>query len=77
MSAPVLFATKCFYRHMSQGVLHPRNRKTRALLNQVIRVDHAGEYGAIRIYEGQLAVLGPSPVIEVSESKDLSSHRRC
>lgn len=27
----------------------------------MIRVDHAGEYGAVRIYEGQLAVLGKSP----------------
>ena len=27
---------------------------------QMIRVDHAGEYGAVRIYEGQLAVLGKS-----------------
>ena len=26
----------------------------------MIRVDHAGEYGAVRIYEGQLAVLGNS-----------------
>ncbi|HEY6579012.1 MAG TPA: demethoxyubiquinone hydroxylase family protein [Rhizomicrobium sp.] len=25
----------------------------------MIRVDHAGEYGAMRIYQGQLAVLGP------------------
>lgn len=25
---------------------------------RVIRVDHAGEYGAVRIYDGQLAVLG-------------------
>jgi ubiquinone biosynthesis monooxygenase Coq7 len=24
----------------------------------MLRVDHAGEYGAVRIYEGQLAVLG-------------------
>lgn len=33
----------------------------------MIRVDHAGEYGACRIYQGQLAVLGKSdkaPVIE-------------
>lgn len=28
------------------------------LLAQIIRVDQAGEYGAKRIYEGQLAVLG-------------------
>src|ERR1700679_3063580 len=27
----------------------------------MIRVDHAGEYGAVRIYEGQLAVLGKRP----------------
>jgi 3-demethoxyubiquinol 3-hydroxylase len=31
-----------------------------ALLEQIARVDHAGEYGAKRIYEGQLAVLGKS-----------------
>ncbi len=29
-----------------------------ALVDRVIRVDHAGEYGAKRIYQGQLAVLG-------------------
>jgi len=31
-----------------------------AMLESMIRVDHAGEYGAVRIYEGQLAVLGQS-----------------
>ena len=30
------------------------------LIERMIRVDHAGEYGAVRIYEGQLAVLGES-----------------
>jgi ubiquinone biosynthesis monooxygenase Coq7 len=30
----------------------------------MIRVDHAGEYGAVRIYEGQLAVLGNRPAAE-------------
>jgi ubiquinone biosynthesis monooxygenase Coq7 len=30
----------------------------------MIRVDHAGEYGAVRIYEGQLAVLGKTPAAE-------------
>ena len=37
------------------------------LVDRVIRVDHAGEYGAVRIYQGQLAVLGKrgdQPVIE-------------
>jgi len=27
-------------------------------IEAMIRVDHAGEYGAVRIYEGQLAVIG-------------------
>ncbi len=31
-----------------------------ARVERMIRVDHAGEYGAVRIYEGQLAVLGKS-----------------
>ena len=31
------------------------------LTARMIRVDHAGEYGAKRIYEGQLAVLGHRP----------------
>ena len=30
-------------------------------LHRMIRVDHAGEYGAKRIYQGQLAVLGRRP----------------
>ena len=30
------------------------------LIDRFIRVDHAGEYGAKRIYEGQLAILGDS-----------------
>lgn len=33
---------------------------TRAdMVERMIRVDHAGEYGAVRIYQGQIAVLGP------------------
>lgn len=32
----------------------------RQLLERVLRVDHAGEYGAKRIYAGQLSVLGKS-----------------
>ncbi len=31
-------------------------------IERMIRVDHAGEYGAARIYQGQLAVLGDRPV---------------
>lgn len=36
----------------------------------MIRVDHAGEYGAVRIYEGQLAVLGTRK----SETTDAIRH---
>lgn len=32
----------------------------RQLVERILRVDHAGEYGAKRIYDGQLAVLGKS-----------------
>ncbi len=30
-------------------------------LARMLRVDHAGEHGAVRIYDGQLAVLGGAP----------------
>jgi len=39
------------------------------LTDRIIRVDHAGEYGADRIYAGQLAVLQNTsigPTIQVS-----------
>jgi len=35
-----------------------------ARLAEMLRVDHAGEYGAVRIYEGQLAVLRNRPGAE-------------
>ncbi|MBT4890343.1 MAG: demethoxyubiquinone hydroxylase family protein [Rhodospirillales bacterium] len=42
-------------------------------IERMIRVDHAGEYGAMRIYQGQLAILGKSsdgPVIaEMAEQE--------
>lgn len=43
-------------------------------LDSMIRVDHAGEYGAVRIYAGQLAVLGKyhpmSPAIRKMEAEE-------
>ncbi|HTN09693.1 MAG TPA: demethoxyubiquinone hydroxylase family protein [Acetobacteraceae bacterium] len=36
----------------------PGDRSPEAQVARMIRVDHAGEYGAKRIYQGQLAVLG-------------------
>ncbi len=38
--------------------LLPGDPTREELIARMIRVDHAGEYGAYRIYEGQLAVLG-------------------
>lgn len=36
----------------------PGDLEGRDLIDRIVRVDHAGEYGATRIYAGQLAVLG-------------------
>ncbi len=36
----------------------PGDPSPRELLERIIRVDQAGEYGAVRIYQGQRAVLG-------------------
>ena len=44
------------------------NRRRKLMLSRILRVDHAGEVGADRIYAGQMAVLGKSeygPVIQV------------
>lgn len=36
----------------------PGDRSMAEDIERMIRVDHAGEFGAVRIYEGQLAILG-------------------
>ncbi|MBT4219348.1 MAG: demethoxyubiquinone hydroxylase family protein [Rhodospirillaceae bacterium] len=44
----------------------PGDPSRESLIERFIRVDQAGEYGAVRIYEGQMSVLGKSesgPVI--------------
>lgn len=41
---------------------HQRTHKPSALVDEIIRVDHAGELGADRIYAGQMAVLGNGPM---------------
>lgn len=51
------------------GDYTPKNAKAEA-----IRVNHAGEYGAQRIYAGQLAVLGKSdvaPVIKEMQAQEV------
>ena len=43
----------------------PGDLDAEAQVHRIIRVDHAGEYGAKRIYDGQLAVLRRSPAAPV------------
>ncbi len=40
----------------------PGDPSERETIARYLRVNHAGEYGAVRIYAGQLAVLGRTPV---------------
>ena len=35
-----------------------KSKTDKTILDEIIRVDHAGEYGATRIYDGQIAVFG-------------------
>ncbi|NXT96597.1 COQ7 protein, partial [Anhinga rufa] len=46
---------RCSTRAALEGINKP-------VVDRIIRVDHAGEYGASRIYAGQMAVLGRSSV---------------
>lgn len=39
----------------------PGDPSREEMIARILRVDHAGEHGAVRIYEGQLAVLGDKP----------------
>ena len=42
---------------------NPSKKIDRVILEEIIRVDHAGEYGATKIYAGQLAVFGKNSKI--------------
>ena len=59
-------------RETGDGLL-PGDPDRDALVESMIRVDHAGEYGAVRIYEGQLAVLAgtasEAPIREMAEQE--------
>lgn len=46
-------------RLTEHGIL-PGDVPAEKMIERIVRVDHAGEYGAVRIYEGQLAVLSKS-----------------
>ena len=52
---------------------HPKGRMPgdlnhKEMIERMVRVDQAGEYGAVRIYKGQMAVLGKE------DKKDLLQH---
>ena len=38
-------------------------KTNKKILEEIIRVDHAGEYGATRIYDGQIAIFGKNSQI--------------
>ena len=40
-----------------------KSQTDKHILKEIIRVDHAGEYGATRIYDGQIAVFGKNSKI--------------
>lgn len=49
----------------------PSSTASREEIHSMLRVDHAGELGARRIYEGQLAVLGDHPAAaEIEHMKE-------
>mmetsp|Transcript_19377 Transcript_19377/g.23159 ORF Transcript_19377/g.23159 Transcript_19377/m.23159 type:complete len:258 (-) Transcript_19377:601-1374(-) len=56
---------------VSRHLLDPVKR---AKLHGMLRVDHAGEWGAVRIYEGQLAVLRKTSEKETLE--EMADHER-
>ena len=65
MAAPVLrICRRCICSQASKT----RVTRPRSHIDRIIRVDHAGELGADRIYAGQMAVLGKTnvgPTIQV------------
>ncbi|CAF1016439.1 unnamed protein product [Brachionus calyciflorus] len=49
-------------RYSSKFNYNSLPEESKKQLDRILRVDHAGEYGANRIYAGQMAVLGKTPV---------------
>ena len=52
-------------RKKKKSIPKKKSNKTtnRKILEEIIRVDHAGEFGATRIYDGQIAIFGKSSKI--------------
>jgi ubiquinone biosynthesis monooxygenase Coq7 len=49
-------------KHKTPRRALPGDAARQRLLERIIRVDHAGEFGAQRIYAGQLSILGKSAI---------------
>lgn len=60
ISKPNCLKTKIFVRY-SSNFYNSLPEESKKLIDRIIRVDHAGEYGANQIYAGQMAVLGKTP----------------
>jgi ubiquinone biosynthesis monooxygenase Coq7 len=54
----------------------PGDPSAAQLIDRIIRVDHAGEYGATRIYQGQLAVLGQRHTPEVAAIRQMAEQEQ-
>ena len=52
----IIMSKKKKFSSRKKSVKEPRT--DRIALEEIIRVDHAGEYGATRIYDGQIAIFG-------------------
>jgi ubiquinone biosynthesis monooxygenase Coq7 len=59
----------------SERIERPGDLTDRQRTARMIRVDHAGEYGAARIYAGQLAVLGRSSKAELLRHMQAQEHQ--
>uniref|UniRef100_H2MDX0 Coenzyme Q7 homolog, ubiquinone (yeast) n=1 Tax=Oryzias latipes TaxID=8090 RepID=H2MDX0_ORYLA len=64
---PATFQQKCgaslqFGARAYSVVPTPRDKEEKEMVHRILRVDHAGEFGANRIYAGQMAVLGRSKI---------------
>ena len=71
MAAP---AARICGRYICTQARKTRVGRPRPHIDKIVRVDHAGELGADRIYAGQMAVLGRTsvgPTIEVSVCNEL------
>jgi len=74
----VMLLRACRQFASSEALKHTRvqhSPKTEYLLDRTLRVDHAGEFGAVQIYKGQLAVLGHTDVALTLQVQSVHSFR--